>query len=166
METNETNETLFFVLLNQIFKLAKLGPISQKLKKCGIMPHSWGSTLSPARSEPIVYQEVLRNRNEHHQERLLSHSIYEIWKRDNDTSFWLGSEKETPSLSTERSSETQPARGLINRELCAHINKQLMQAVIQLVSGEETSDVRCQGFYDAIALCSLGLGYRHARHQG
>jgi hypothetical protein len=39
METNETNETLFFALWNQIFRLAKVAPTSKKPKKCGIMPH-------------------------------------------------------------------------------------------------------------------------------
>jgi len=40
METNETNETLFFVLLNQMLRCPKLTHTSKKSKKCGILPHS------------------------------------------------------------------------------------------------------------------------------
>jgi hypothetical protein len=39
METNETNETLFFALWNQILEPPNFAPASKKPKKCGILPH-------------------------------------------------------------------------------------------------------------------------------
>ena len=39
METNETNEMVFYCLWNQIVKWPKCAPTSKKSKKCDISPH-------------------------------------------------------------------------------------------------------------------------------
>jgi hypothetical protein len=52
MEINETNETLFFRLCNQEVGPPKGGPTSQESKKCGILPHSGGSTIVNRANHP------------------------------------------------------------------------------------------------------------------
>jgi len=52
MGTNETNETLFLLLWNQILKCPKLVAASQKAEKCGISPHWQVAAPGPVDLDP------------------------------------------------------------------------------------------------------------------